>query len=156
MNQNQKHWGLFSLISGIYVKSRRIAEEQLKPLDVTWPQFGALIILVQEDNITQTQLADRIEADTNTAMVLCNSMERKGWVNRNRNPSDKRSNLISLTPQGRAVFLQAYPLILQDYNLFVESISEEDIITISPILSALHEKIKNRYQEIKQWPPRQP
>ena len=61
MNQTEQHWQLFATISGIYIKSRRIAEDNLKPLGVTWPQFGALFNLNQQDNITQAQLAERME-----------------------------------------------------------------------------------------------
>ena len=149
MNQGEQHWQLFATISGIYIKSRRIAEEQLKPLKVTWPQFGALFNLNQEDNITQTQLAERMEADVNTTMVLCNSLERKGWITRNRDPSDKRVNLLSITTEGRAIFQIALPLILQDYTVFTEAISTENIQLIMPILRDLYSKVNERYLEVK-------
>ncbi len=150
MNQTQPHWQLFAIASGIYIKSRRIAEEQLKPLNVTWPQFGALFNLVQEDNITQAQLAERMSADANTTMVLCNSIERKGWAKRNRDPSDKRVNRISITPKGKHVFQQSYPLILEEYALFTNSITMEEIGLVLPILSKLYERIDERYREVKQ------
>lgn len=149
MNHTQPHWQLFALLSGIYIKSRRISEEQLKPLGVTWPQFGALLTLAQEDSITQTTLAERMENDTNTTMVLCNSLERKGWILRKKNPSDKRSNLIHLTSEGRTVFQQAYPLILENYALFTDSITDEEIQKISPILANLYAKIGERYKETR-------
>lgn len=149
MNQTQQHWQLFATISGIYIKSRRIAEVRLKPLKVTWPQFGALFNLSQEDNITQAQLAERMEADANTIMVLCNSLERKNWVKRNRAPTDKRVNLISLTPEGRAVFQQAFPLILQDYMDFTQAISLDQISLVMPIIGELYSKINEKYVEVK-------
>ena len=150
MNQTEKHWQLFATISGIYIKSRRIAEDSLKPLGVTWPQFGALFNLNQQDNITQAQLAERLESDANTAMVLCNSLERKGWITRNRDPTDKRVNLISITSEGRTIFQRAYPLMLDGYTTFVEAISDEDISLLMPILGKLYSKINEKYREFKQ------
>ena len=150
MNQTEPHWQIFAVVSGIYIKSRRIAEEQLKPLDVTWPQLGALLNLAQEDNITQAKLAERLEADPNTTMVLCNSLERKGWVTRNKDPSDKRVNRISLTEEGKMVFQQAYPLVLEDYSIFTKSITMEEIGQILPILSKLYARVDERYREVKQ------
>ena len=150
MNQTEPHWQLFAVVSGIYIKSKRIAEEQLKPLDVTWPQLGALLNLAQEDNITQAKLAERLEADPNTTMVLCNSLERKGWVTRNKDPSDKRVNRISLTKEGKMVFQQAYPLVLEDYSIFTKSITMEEIGQILPILSRLYTRVNERYREVKQ------
>lgn len=149
MNQTEPHWQLFAALSGIYVKSRRITESHLKPYGMTWPQFGALSSLMEQDNITQAQLSERLLADPNTTMVLCNSMERKKWVTRNRDPSDKRVNRIVLTEEGRQVFQRAYPLILEEYKIFVNSISEEEISIVLPILSQLYAVIDERYVEAR-------
>ena len=149
MKQTESHWMLFAVISGIYIKSRRITENHLKPLGMTWPQFGALFNLFEQDNITQIQLSERLLADANTTMVLCNSMERKKWVTRNRDPSDKRVNRILITEEGRQVFQKAYPLILSEYRIFTEGISKEEISTILPALSQLYNVIEERYREVK-------
>jgi DNA-binding MarR family transcriptional regulator len=149
MNQTEAHWKLFATISGIYIKSRRITEEHLKPLRMTWPQFGAVFNLMEQDNITQAQLSEKLLADQNTTMVLCNSMERKKWITRNRDPSDKRVNRILLTEEGKQVFKRAYPLILREYTIFTEAISENQISTIQPILAQLYTIIENRYEEVK-------
>jgi DNA-binding MarR family transcriptional regulator len=145
MTPDEPHWKLFHLISGIYVKSRRLAEESLKPLNVTWPQFGALAQLVQEDRITQRELAERLEADTTTTMVLCDSLERKGWLNRVKDPSDRRVNRLVLTDEGRAVFAKAYPIMLSGYQLFTGAISPEKIEVVMPILGELYGRISEHY-----------
>jgi DNA-binding MarR family transcriptional regulator len=149
MDQTEQHWKLFSVISGIYVKSRRITEEHLKSYNMTWPQFGALFNLFEEDNITQAQLSEKLLADQNTTMVLCNSMERKNWITRNRDPSDKRVNKIVLTEEGGTVFQKAYPKVLQEYKVFTEAISKAQISIILPILAQLYSIIEERYVEVK-------
>jgi len=149
MSQTESHWKLFAVISGIYVKSRRITEEHLKPYKMTWPQFGALLNLIEKDNITQTQLSEKLLADQNTTMVLCNSMERKKWITRNRDLTDKRVNKIVLTDKGRQVFQEAYPKVLQEYKIFTEAISADQISTILPILAQLYSIIEKRYVEVK-------
>ena len=149
MNQTESHWKLFAVISGIYVKSRRITEDHLKPYEMTWPQFGALFNLIEEDNITQVQLSEKLLADQNTTMVLCNSMERKKWITRNRDPLDKRVNKIVLTEKGRQVFQKAYPKVLEEYMIFTEAISKDQISSILPILTQLYTVIEKRYEEVK-------
>ena len=149
MNQTESHWKLFAVISGIYVKSRRITEDHLKPYEMTWPQFGALFNLIEEDNITQVQLSEKLLADQNTTMVLCNSMEQKKWITRNRDPLDKRVNKIVLTEKGRQVFQKAYPKVLEEYMIFTEAISEDQISSILPILTQLYTVIEKRYEEVK-------
>ena len=149
MNQTEPHWQLFAAISGIYVKSRRITETHLKPYRMTWPQFGALFNLMEQEDVTQAQLSERLLADQNTTMVLCNSMERKKWIKRNRDPSDKRVNRIVLTEEGKQVFQEAYPLILEEYKVFTDSISEEETSIVLPILQQIYAIIDERYVEVR-------
>lgn len=149
MNQKESYWKLFAVISGIYIKSRRITENHIKPYGMTWPQFGALYNLVKQDNITQIQLSEKLLTDANTTMVLCNSMERKKWITRNRDPADKRVNKIVVTVEGRNVFQQVYPLVLEEYRIFTDAISEKEIKTVLPILSQLYTIIEKRHEEVK-------
>jgi DNA-binding MarR family transcriptional regulator len=147
MTQNETHWNLFRVISGIYVKSRRMAEKWLKPLNMTWPQFGAMLNLSQGDGITQRELAEKMEADSTTVMVLCDSLEKKGWMNRTKDPSDRRVNRLILTEEGRETFAEAYPLMLSGYQLFVQVVSQENLKTVLPILEELYGHISEYYQK---------
>lgn len=149
MNQTEPHWQLFAAISGIYVKSRRITESHLKPYGMTWPQFGALFNLMEQDDVTQAQLSERLLADPNTTTVICNSMERRKWVTRNRDSSDKRVNRITLTEEGRQVFRKAYPLVLEEYKIFTNAIAEEEIAIVLPVLQRLYAVIDERHREVK-------
>ncbi len=146
MTPDEPHWKLFHLISGIYMKSRRLAEESLKPLNVTWPQFGAMAQLARGDRITQRELAERLEADATTTMVLCDSLERKGWLNRVKDPSDRRVNRLVLTDEGRGVFEEAYPIMLSGYQIFTGAISPEKIEAVTPVLGELYGHISGHYR----------
>jgi len=146
MEPTEAHWQLFALISGIYMKSRRIAEEALRPLNMTWPQFGALLNLLRGDDVTQRELAWKMEADTTTVMVLCNSMEGRGWLNRVKDPSDKRVNRLLLTDEGRRVISQAFPLMLSKYQVFTEGITQENMELVLPVLGELYGHISEHYQ----------
>ena len=146
MTPDETPWKLFQLISGIYIKSRRLAEEMLRPLNITWPQFGALLQLSLEDMITQRELADRLETDATTTMVLCDSLEKKGWLSRVRDPNDRRVNRLMMTETGREIFEQAYPIMLSGYELFTGSMSLEQTEVVLPILSELYAHICEHYR----------
>jgi DNA-binding MarR family transcriptional regulator len=148
MTPDEPHWELFRLVSGIYIKSRRLAEESLKPLGVTWPQFGALAQLMRGDGITQRELSERLEADATTTMVLCDSLEKKGWLNRVKDPSDRRVNRLVLTDEGREVFEKAYPIMLSGYQRFTKGISPEKIDEILPVLGTLYGYIGEYYRKV--------
>lgn len=147
MTSNEPHWKIFALASGIYLKSRRIAEKSLEPLNVTWPQFGALLNLARGDNITQRELADRLEVDATTTMVLCDSLEKKGWLNRTKDPSDRRLNRLILTEEGKNVFAKANPLMMSKYKIITDGVSHEKIEAAIPVLEELYSIIKKHYKK---------
>ena len=147
MTPDEPHWRIFALISGIYLKSRRLAEESLKPLNATWPQFGALLNLARGDRITQRELAERLEADATTTMVLCDSLEKKGWLNRVKDPTDRRVNRLVLTEEGRNVFARAFPLMMSRYKILAEGVSQEKIEAALPVLEEMYGIISEYYNK---------
>ena len=147
MRPDEPHWKLYALISGIYQKSRRLSEESLKTLRITFPQFGALLRLSFQDNVSQKELSEIIDIDTTTIMVICDSLEKKGFLKRNKDPSDRRINRLVLTEEGKDVVSKAYPLILRRYEFFVNSISKKELEVITPILEKLYTAIKNQYKK---------
>ena len=147
MKPDEPHWKLYALISGIYQKSRRLSEKTLKPLRITFPQFGALLRLSFQDNITQKELSEIMDIDTTTIMVICDSLEKKGLLKRMKDPSDRRVNRLVLTEKGKDVVSKAYPLMMKRYEFFVESISKEELEAITPILGKLYLAIKSQYEK---------
>jgi DNA-binding MarR family transcriptional regulator len=147
MKPEEPHWKLYALISGIYQKSRRLSEKTLKPLRITFPQFGALLRLSFQDNITQKELSEIMDTDTTTIMVICDSLEKKGLLKRMKDPSDRRVNRLVLTEKGNDIVSKAYPLMIKRYEFFIESISKEELEAITPILDTLYIAIKDRYEK---------
>ena len=149
MTSQENHWKIFALSTGIYLKTRKLTEKYLKSLKITWPQFVTLLNLSQGDNISQKELALRMENDTTTIMVLCDSLEKKGWIKRVKDPSDRRINRLQVTPQGESVYSLAYPLMMAKYKMLIEQISTGDLQVTLSVLSRLFDIIKGQYlQEI--------
>jgi len=147
MEPNEPPWTLYALISGIYLKSRRLSEKSLKPLRLTFPQFGALLNLSFQDNITQKQLSERLDIDTTTAMVICDSLGKKGYLKRVKDPADRRVNRLVLTEEGKNVTAKAYTVMMKRYKFFVNTIAQQELEVIIPLLEKLYRVIKNQYQK---------
>ena len=147
MQPAEPHWKLYAVISGIYQKSRRLSEESLKAFRLTFPQFGVLLRLSFQDNVTQKELSDIMDTDTTTIMVICDSLQKKGFLKRMKDPSDRRVNRLILTEKGKNVVSKAFPLMMKRYELFVNSISQKELETITSILEKLYAAIKKRHQE---------
>ncbi len=61
----------------------------------------ALSYVRDHDGGPQQELAEALCMDANNVVLLLNELEELGWVNRQRDPQDRRRHLVLLTPAGR-------------------------------------------------------
>ena len=147
-NKADKH--LFELIMGIHLYSERLIQQKLKTLNMTAPQFRTMTVLYQKENMTQREFSEIIEADTTTVMVLCDSLEKKGWLKRVPDPNDRRANRLFLTNSGKHVFSLALPLIQAVYDEFaLKGISIGELKAATPALEKLYQNIRTAYDDAK-------
>ena len=139
--EKEPHFKLIQLVAGIHIKTRRFTEQRIRPLGMTYPQLGALMALVRKDNITQRELAELLETDTTTAMVLCDSLQKKGWLIRKRDRTDRRVNRLVLTDAGRGSCAQALSLIQSGYEHVFSKASPEKVDAVLPFLEELYQSI---------------
>ena len=79
---------------------QELAKRRLAPLGLTVQLCGVLIRLA-EGPLSQHELGQQLAIDRTTVVELIDELERKGYVERRRNPADRRSYLLTLTSRGR-------------------------------------------------------
>jgi DNA-binding MarR family transcriptional regulator len=147
--ESEPYFKLIQVVAGIHIRTRRFTERKLKQLNMTYPQLGALIALVRKDDITQRELAELLETDTTTAMVLCDSLEKRGWLIRTRDRNDRRVNRLILTDNGKDIYAQAMRLIQTGYEYVFERTPSNELNKVLPFLEEIYKHIKNVTQEDK-------
>lgn len=80
---------------------------RLAHLELTPDQFTVLRTLLEQANITQTQLAAAITSDPNTVASLVSRMEKAGWIERETHAKDRRANRLSVSRRGKARYERA-------------------------------------------------
>jgi DNA-binding MarR family transcriptional regulator len=70
---------------------------------VTPEQWAFLGCLWKQDGLSQQALAHSFQRSKVAAFHLIGKLEKQGYVVRRPDPADGRSNLVFLTPEGRAV-----------------------------------------------------
>ena len=82
---------------------KRLVQPFLQNLGLTLGQGHARILncLLEEDHLTQTELAGRCRMDTTTMSRSLDKLEKSGYLVRERDPDCRRSFLICLTKAGR-------------------------------------------------------
>jgi len=86
--------------------ARRFSE-RLAPLGLEPRQFGMLTRLAANEGKSQQAMGELIGLNPTRMVFLVDELEKKGLVERRRNPDDRRSNELYLTDQGRAKLSEA-------------------------------------------------
>jgi DNA-binding MarR family transcriptional regulator len=81
---------------------QELAKRRLAPLGLTVQMCGVLNLLA-EGPISQQSLGDQLHIDRTTVFEIIDDLEKQGVVVRRRNPADRRSYFIHLTPRGKTV-----------------------------------------------------
>ena len=125
----------------LYSASRLITQAytpMLTELGITYPQYLVLMVLWEKDNQPVNDIARRLLLETNTVTPLIQRMEKLGILSRRQGDKDHRQQIVSLTPNGKAMEQKAYelippamgdrlsacPLQMGDYQILAEKLDE--------------------------------
>ena len=73
----------------------------LEELGLTYTQYIAIVALWEQDNQTVSGLGEKLFLESNTLTPILKKLEGMGYLRRQRDPTDERQVIISLTDAGR-------------------------------------------------------
>jgi len=79
----------------------------LDELDLTYPQYLALLVLWEQDGLSVSELGQRLNLDSGTLTPLLKRLEAAGLLTRLRDTEDERRVRVALTTEGRMLKTQA-------------------------------------------------
>ena len=114
----------------LYAASRMVTKRYtpfLEELDLTYPQYLCMLVLWEDDPMSVGDIGARLLLNSNTLTPLLKKIEAKGYVRRQRVPSDERTVGIYLTDKGRGLRKEAEKVpmsLIEDIGMPVESLTE--------------------------------
>ena len=72
----------------------------LDPLDLTYTQYIAMMVLWEQRSLTVKELGERLYLDSGTLTPLLKKLEAKGFITRRRSSEDERSLIVTVTEAG--------------------------------------------------------
>lgn len=75
----------------------------LDPLELTYTQYIALMVLWEKESMSVKDLGERLYLDSGTLTPVLKKLEAKHYIQRHRSEQDERSVIITLTEEGRAL-----------------------------------------------------
>ena len=144
--EEDPYFRAIQLIDSVSAYNRRHVERQLKPLNMTYPQMAVLMLLNRIDGISQRELADLGETDTTNMMVICASLEKRGWIRRVPHENDRRIKRICLTEKGKKAYTEGQEILWNGINYMREKTLPEDLKEVLPFLKKLNRDTKALYE----------
>ena len=96
--QTPQTTGTMGLLSQLNrVVYRRATEEML---GIKLKQLIALEILVRNEGCLQQELGHTLMVDPNNCVLLLNELDERGYVERKRDPQDRRRHIVVITAAG--------------------------------------------------------
>ncbi|CAD5110034.1 MarR family winged helix-turn-helix transcriptional regulator [Zestomonas carbonaria] len=85
----------------------KVYKPLLQALNLTYPQYLAMLVLWENDGLTVGELSQRLLTDPGSVTPLLKRLEAEGLLKRTRSSSDERVVELRLTEKGRALQQQA-------------------------------------------------
>ena len=125
-------------LTGCKLKQFLAAKLRENEVPLTPEQFMLIDLLWNQGEMTQQQLADQLQKDKNSVTKLVDAIERKGFVVRQQNLYDRRSNTLVLTEKANLLKPGAKQKGISILDQMLEGISEEELRSFLVTLGKLN------------------
>lgn len=120
---------------------RNFTEKRLKEFDLTFGEQIIIIFLSKNENVNQETISKRYMIDKGMVAKTLTRLEDKGFVLRERNPENKRENIISLTEKSLYI-MNDINTIFDDWNkILYGEMSKEDIECVKRLTGKMVENV---------------
>lgn len=104
---------------------------------ITSRHYGIMLILSRESGLQQITIGEKLKIDRTTMVKLVDTLEEVGFVERHRDPNDRRAYALSLTPKGHEVLPEMSSLIIEKEKATLSALTQTEIQELFRILLKL-------------------
>ena len=98
----------------------------LAEADLTVSQFGVMEALLHLGPLNQKSLGEKLLKSGGNITLVIDNLEKCGFVERQRDPNDRRAMLIHLTDKGREFISSFFPKHLKEIKKEFSVLTEEE------------------------------
>lgn len=105
-------------------------------------EFRTLMTLGRVEPAAAHEIADVTGLSTMTVSRAVSALESHGWLNVRRNEKNRRSNVLTLSPEGRALFEKMLPVSGQVADYLFEDMPPKELDAFARNVDALIGRLK--------------
>ncbi|HMQ53132.1 MAG TPA: MarR family transcriptional regulator [Anaerolineae bacterium] len=106
--------------------------------DITPEQWAVLSRLWEQEGLNQVELAERTFKDKPNVTRMLDVLERRGFVIRQKDDTDRRAYRVFLTEPGRQLQAKLVPLAVEVLEKGQKYLSEAEISTVIVLLNRIY------------------
>lgn len=116
----------------------------LKPFKLRMITYTALILIVDNPGLRQSQLAEAMDIERPNLVVIIDELERRDLILRDRLPSDRRAYALKATLAGRRLCEKAVAAVQAHEERLLQGINPDALRTAMKVMQLIE---ANRYRE---------
>jgi MarR family transcriptional regulator, organic hydroperoxide resistance regulator len=118
-----------------YIEARISAD--LRRADLTLARFHVLVELAKHGPMSQQALADRLLVTKGNVVGLIDKLSARGFVERQSSATDRRVNLLRVTPAGRRIVDRTLPRQMQLIASLMQPLNPREAASLRALLTRL-------------------
>jgi DNA-binding MarR family transcriptional regulator len=127
------------LLSQLGHRSASVFADLVAAIDLTPPHTGILRAIAAEPGRSQQALSDQLGLLPSRVVAYVDELEDRGYVERRRNPADRRLHALYLTASGRKVMSKIGELARQHERLLTAGLDAAQRDTLRKLLRTVAE-----------------
>jgi MarR family transcriptional regulator, organic hydroperoxide resistance regulator len=125
--------GAWLAVVRTYQQCTHTLSELVKPLGLKLAQHEVLMHLLRDEELSQQHLASRSFVTKSHMSGVIVEMIERGWLARSGSDLDRRAKLVRLTPEGRALALQALATQNKVIHTMMDPLTDRQVIELERI-----------------------
>ncbi len=136
-------------MKAILRSARQIINTELATINLTGAEGDIIFhLLSASDGLSQEQLAERLDIDKAAISRTINSLDSKGFIQRERMIDDSRTYRVTLTGAAKAVSGMIEHAYKSAYEASLRGISESEFQSFNRLLGKVHKNLSSRETDI--------
>lgn len=118
-----------------YIEARISAD--LRRADLTLARFHVLVALAKEGPMSQQKLADHLLVTKGNVVGLIDKLSARGFVERQSSATDRRVNVLRVTPAGRRIVERTLPRQMELIANLMQPLNPREAASLKALLTRL-------------------
>jgi len=124
---------------------KALDSELREKVGVTFGQWKVIVMLANQNGLTQKEIADRLGLEGPTLIPIIDKMEQEALVVRKVDPDDRRNNRIYRTEKADLLWDRMIECALRIREVSLRGVDEQNINIVRKVLEKIYENLRMEF-----------